>query len=436
MSFSTRPDARALTRRSVLKRGAAAAAVVATAPVFSGLAGPLVPAASAATLPVVTPKWSQLALESFGVCAMPLHNYSVYRYRSAWIQNLASMGVSFIRAAYKNGFAPTYETVRLLRQHELKWGMVLVTDLDQSDADIIARVNDIATKAADVCLYVEGINEPNHNRDSTPVPSNWKQLTLAKQKVLWRAVQARPELRGISVLGPSLQMQEATEADFEWFADNGLLDYMTHAGSHCYSGGRYIDRNFESLLQPMMRHWDKPVWITETGYTNALENTGGQRSVPEWVAGVYAPSAVLEAIDRDWKVNWFEVLDDPDAGAKDNVEANYGLFALEDDRMAPPWRAKPAAVALKGILNSLKDPGPVYRPESIQLRVTAPTDDVRWTALGKRDGSVRLYLRRAVEVYDAREESRRPAPDVSVTISTARGTRTVSVGAEVVSVLL
>jgi hypothetical protein len=412
------------------------AAAGAAAPVFSGFAGPLSSAASAASLPLVTPKWSQLALESFGVCAMPLHDHSVYHYRSAWIGNLASMGVHYIRGTYKQGFDPTYDTVRLLRSNGMKWAMVLVTDLSQSDADIRARVNDIATKAADVCLAVEGINEPNHNRGGGSVPATWKEQTLAKQKVLWEAVQARPELRGrVAVLGPSLQTQDATLSDFQWFASHGLPNYMTHSGAHCYPTGQYIDTNFDSMLKPQRDYWKKPLWVTETGYTNALSTSGGQRPVPESVAGVYAPSAVLEAIDRNMKVNWFEVLDDPDAGSKDNVEANYGLYALGSSA-APPWRAKPAATALKGVLTSLKDPGPVHRPAALGLRVAAPVSDVRWTALGKRDGSVRLYLRRAKEVYDTHLHKAIPVPAVTVTIVTSRGTRNVSVGAEVVSVLL
>ena len=432
---NTRPQSPALSRRSVLKHGAVAAAAGAATPVFSGLAGPLSPAADAAALPLVTPKWSQAALDSFGVCAMPLHDKSVYQFRSAWIGNLASLGVSFIRGTYKPGFAPTYETAGLLRRHGMKWNMVLVTDLRQSDADIRARVNDIANRAADVCLAVEGINEPNHNRHGGSVPTTWKEQTLAKQKVLWQAVQANDKLRGTPVLGPSLQMQKATESDFRWFAERGINNYMTHAGAHCYPTGRYIDRNFDSMLRPMRTHWRKPVWITETGYTNALADAGGQRPVPEWVAGVYSPSAVLEAIDRGWKVNWFEALDDLDSGSKDNVEANYGLYALGSS-MAPPWRAKPAAVALKGVLTSMKDQGPAYRPSARGLRVSAPVADVRWTALGKRDGSARLYLRRATEVYDAVRERAITVPKVSVTVVTSRGVRSVSVGAEVVLVQL
>ena len=436
MSSSSRPQSPTLSRRSVIKRGAAAAAAGAAAPVFSGLATPLTPAANAAALPTVTPKWSQLAVESFGVCAMPTHSHSVYQHRSAWVGNLADMGAAFIRGTYKPGSSPTYDTARLLRERRMKWQMVIVKSLSQSDADIRARVNDIAKNAADVCLAVEGINEPNHNRSGGSVPSNWRELTLQKQKALWQAVQAVPALRGKPVLGPSLQMVKATEADFKWFAANGLNNYMTHAGTHCYASGGYIDTNFDSKTRVMRTYWKKPVWITETGYTNAIAGTGGQRAVPESVSGIYAPSAVLEAIDRNWKVNWFEVMDDVDAGAKNDAESNFGLWAVGSTSSPAGWRPKPAAVALKKILNGLKDPGPAYQPRAMGLRVAAATPDVRWTALGKRDGSVQLYLRRTVDVYDPRTERKLSVASVKVTITTAKGTRTVYVGPEVISVVL
>ena len=437
MPTHTQPQSGALSRRSILHRGAVAVVAGATAPVYSGFAGPLSSPAHA-VLPTVTPKWSHLAAQSFGVNARPHWDSSPYHYRRAWIDQVASMGISYIRSMYAEGYAPTYEAVTLLRQRGLKWGMAVINEheLTAPDYKIKARINDIANRAADVCLYVEGINEPNHNRDGSPVPSNWKQLTLQKQKVIWQAVQARPELRGrVAVLGPSMQMNSISEADYRWFADNGLMNYMTHSGSHAYPGGRYPDRKFATLLGPMRQHWKKPVWITETGYTNAVAGSPGPNPVPEWVAGVYAPSAVLEAVDRNWKVAWYQLLDFVDAGSKNDIEASYGLYALRDGQ-TPPWRPKPAATALKSILTGMRDPGPAYAPRGIQLRVSAPTADVRWTVLGKRDGSVRVYLRRAAEVYDPRERRALTVPKVNVTLATIKGTRTVSVGAEVVSVLL
>jgi len=424
----------ALSRRTILSTALAGA----SAPVWSGFAAnSLVPGASAATaLPTVTPKWSQVAQNSFGVCAMPMQDKTIYHYRSAWVANLAGIGVKNIRGLYANGFDPTYEMVSLLRKHGMKWGMNVIPDLGISDDAIRARVADIAARAADVCLFVEGINEPNYNRNGSRVSSTWKEQTLHKQQVLWQAVKSHPQLSNAAVLGPSLQTTVVTTSDYQWFASHGLPSYMTHAGSHCYPSGSYPDAKFGSMLKPVVDHWHKPVWITETGYSNALAfHTGGQKPVPEDIAAIYAPSAVLEAVDRGWHTTWFEALDDVDTGSKDNIEANWGLWAVANGA-APPWRVKPTATALKELLTGLADPGPAYSPAPIKLKVTAPVSDVRWTALGKRDGSVRLYLRRSKPCYDATHKVRVNVAPVSVTITTAKGARSVSVGSKVVTVKL
>src|SRR3712207_9000345 len=46
------------------------------------------------------------------------------------------------RGTYKPGSSATYETAQLLRQRRMKWEMVIVKSLSQSDADIRARVNE------------------------------------------------------------------------------------------------------------------------------------------------------------------------------------------------------------------------------------------------------------------------------------------------------
>ncbi len=122
----------------------------------------------------------------------------------------------------------------------------------------------------------------------------------------------------------------------------------------------------------------------------------------------------------------------------------WGVIAVEEDELqVPDARMRVAAIPTAGRRASTPRPpssrrstGPAYRPPSIGLRMSAPVADVRWTALGKRDGSVRVHLRRAAEVYDPRTERTLSVPRETVTIPTARGTRTVAVGAEVVSVLL
>jgi hypothetical protein len=421
-----------MSRRAVLTSAAAGASV----PVLGGFAGhALSPSAEAATLPLVTPRSSKAAYEAFGVNAMVNHAKSTYQYTGAWMANLRDAGVHYIRGEYAKGSDKTATTAKLARQYGIKWGMTVAPTLAMSDAEIKATIADIAAKAADVCLFIEGINEPNYPRQLGYVPTNWRALTLQKQKVIFQAARSYASLRNVPILSPSLQMNAVTASDYQWFASNGLLNYMTHSATHCYPGGWYPDHQLDERLAPMKKYWPKPVWITETGYTNAVASTSGQKPIPEDIAGIYAPSSILEAVDRGYKTIWFEVLDDPDSGSKNEVEANLGLWGIKSG-MAPPWRAKPAALAFKSFLAQLKDPGAAYQPKAIGLRVTSSASDVRWTAIAKRDGSVRLFLRRSKDAWDPVHKVRLNVPSVGVSVTTAKGTRTVSVGSKVVTILL
>ena len=432
MSTHEVTSARGLSRRNLLRAGAATAA---SAPVWSGIAVPsLLPSASAA-LPTVRPKWSEAAFQAFGVNAMPNHGKTSYGWTDQWMSSLDSIGISYIRGCWAKGLKATYNTAALAQKYGMKWGMIVIDDVKMSDSAIVATVADIAAKGANLCMYVEGVNEPNGPRNLGYIPSDWRQRTLQQQKVLYQAVKSHPNLSNVAILGPSLQMKRATASDWQWFRDHGLMNYMTHSGVHCYPGGFYPDHAMDSLLAPMKKYWNKPVWITETGYTNALATKAGHHPVPESVAAVYAPSCLLEAVDRGYRTAFFETLDDPDAGAKDEIEANFGLWAIEKGE-GPPWRPKPVVSALRTFLSGLRDPGSTYTPPAIGLQVSSSVKDVRWTALGKRDGSVRLYLRRATECWDPIHQKPINVAKASVKITTNKGSQTVSVGSQVVVVKL
>jgi hypothetical protein len=400
--------------------------------VWSGIAvSQLAPRADAAGLPLVKPKWSEAAFRSFGVNAMPNHGKTSYGWTEQWMSSLDSIGISYLRGCWAKGLAATYNTAGLARKYGMQWGMIVIDDVKMSDATITATVADIAAKGADLCVYVEGVNEPNGPRNLGYIPSDWKQRTLQQQKVLYQAVKSHANLSHVAILGPSLQIKRATDSDWKWFRDNGLMNYMTHSGTHYYPGGFYPDHGMDSTLSGMKKYWPKPVWVTETGYTNALATKEGHHPVPEAVAAVYAPLSLLEAVDRGYQVAYFETLDDPDAGSKDQIEANFGLWAIESGE-GPPWRPKPIVSALRTFLSGLRDPGATYTPPSIGLQVSSSAPDVRWTALGKRDGSVRLYLRRATECWDPIGQKPISVPKASVKITTNKGSQTVSVGSQLV----
>jgi hypothetical protein len=338
---------------------------------------------------------------------------------------------------YAHKLGATTTTIKRARAHGLKWGMtVFPEDWGLSDAELATRVKHIAQNAADVCLYIEGMNEPNHERDGSRAPADWPQRTVAKQKVIWQTVKNDSRLSHVKVLGPSLQAIEATESQYKTLGDAGIAQYMDYAAMHRYSGGRYPNHLIDERLAWVKRHWGgKPTWITEAGYTNALASSGGHNPVPEDVSAVYGPSQVLEAVDRGCNVCWYQLLDGVDAGAKNVTEDNFGMFATKSG-MAPPWRAKPVVGVMKSFLAGLKDAGPAYSPPTMGLKVASSVADVTTTVLGKRNGSVTLYIRRATNCWDPLKQQRISVKAVPVTVQTAKGSRTFTVDHKVRSVLL
>ncbi len=387
-------------------------------------------------LRTVTPLWSELAYRSFGVVSHPTFQNTTYGYAEEWLTALDDIGVRYFRGLYAGHLPLVQATVEGARARGLQWGMLVCNDLDTPPEAVERRIEDIARNAADLCLFVEGVNEPNFDRSGAPVREDWAERTVTLQQTIHDAVRSHPELDAATVIGPSLQAAVATESDYARLAGLGLAEAVDAVGLHSYPAGRYPAQNLDQRLAPIRSHFPgKRVWLTETGYNNAVGSGdgGGATPVPEDVAAAYVAPALLEAVDRGMAITWYEVLDDPDPGARDVAESNYGLLAVEGGG-APPWRPKPVVAALTTYLTELRDPGPVHRPEPVGLAVTSDAEDVRWTALGKRDGSTWLHLRRAVDVWDPASETSVTVDPVRVTIVSPSGRRTVAVGAGVTTV--
>lgn len=383
---------------------------------------------------LVRPTWSEQVVRRFGVNAHPNFLRSGYRHTEDWLTALAELGVPYFRGLYASELPVTAEAVRIARELGLRWGMLVSTGVDEPLETVRRRIADIAESAADVCLYVEGVNEPNYVRGGGPVPSDWAERTAVQQSTIWEAVREAPALSEVTVLGPSLQAVVATDDDYRRLTALGLPEHFDATGAHVYPGGHQPAYGMADRLSQVRRHWPgHPMWVTETGYTNAIASEEGHLPVPEEVSADYAPAALLEAVDQDYRVVWYELLDDPDPGEPDQIEHHFGLLAAEDGA-GPPWRKKPAALALQAFLAELRDPGPAYTPPAVPLRITTDAPDVRWTALGKRDGSVRLYLRRAVDCWDPEAGEPVAVDPARVVVGDGSASREVDVDHRVVSI--
>ena len=355
---------------------------------------------------------------SFGVNARPNFLDTGYRYYRQWLAAIADMGATSFRGLYVASQPHTLDVVREARRLGLRWDMVVALDRDTTSKEIEHTMRHVSAHAADVCRSVKGLNEPNYERGVGPVSGDWYTDTLRVQRVIWNAARSDRRLRHATVVGPTLQDNTAVRSDYQKLADRGLLRVMNVGAIHRYPGGHYPDYLMRERLHMLKQTWPgKRIWIGETGYTNAVAATRGPNPVPEWVAADYAPSLLLEAVDRGCRTALFEVLDDPDPGPKDVPESNFGLFATRSGE-GPPWRAKPIVASMRDLLTSLRDPGPAFTPERIRFRASGPPN-LRVTLTAKRNGAVTAHLRRAADCWDVERRERIVVPKARVKVVTA-----------------
>jgi hypothetical protein len=416
---------------------AAPAAVVATgigSPASAAVVRPRL--STTAPVPVtqtVSPVWSETLRRSYGVCAHPNLTHTGYAYINEWSQAIADVGAGYIRARYYGGSKPTAATIARCRALGLKWLMLLIPeDWSMSLAELQGVLAHIRDNAADVCIGIEGLNEPNTNRDGTAVPADWAAKTVAYQRTIKEFVAATPSMSHVTVVGPSLNLRAKDPyPDFVALADAGLAPYIDMAGSHCYPGGFKPDNRIDARLGWARSAWGVNTWVSETGYTNALNATTGHKPVPLDVSATYGPRSVIDFFSRGCKAARFEIIDDPNPG--NNVqEYNFGLLAATG--LAPStWSPKPEYAVMKQFLGSLRDSAPSCTPAQLQLTITAPST-VKWLPVGRSDGTTSLLAYQNLPVYDPVKRVRLTVPPVDVTIADRLGTRVVKVGAELTTI--
>ena len=314
-------------------------------------------------------------------CPNPNFGTTVYKNTTDWMDALAKTGASYFRGLYAEGITATKTTTASARAHKIQWGMtVCPEDWALTHAGLIKRINHIADNAADVCLYIEGVNEPNHERDGSKAPSDWVQRTIQKQRIIWNTVKSYPKLSHVKVVGPSLHAVAATEADYAALGRAGLANFMDFAGLHRYPNGQYPDLLIDEKIAWVNKYWGgKRVWITETGYSNSIGAGTGVRTrcLRTSARGTPRPPCSRPSTATSCKVAWYELLDDPDSGSKNVRESNFGMFTTESLARAPRSAPKPVVASMRQILDTLRDDGLGYSPKEIPLRITSAAKDLR-----------------------------------------------------------
>lgn len=384
---------------------------------------------------------SQWVHDAYGHCAHATFRTTGYKNIVDWAPKITAQGVNYIRSEYAEGNANNQPMIDYCRANGLKWLMLLGNET-QAVQVTTDRVNHICNNAADVCLGIEGLNETNSTAGGTPL--DWATVTVAHQQAIWNVAKSYPAMSNAIIVGPSLHGNNAANSytqqspdggprHYHQLVDAGLMNYMEIAGMHQYPGGDVPLTLLPTRLDLMRTAYGStyPVWLTETGYHNALAQTTGNKPATEAVSALYAPRQHLQVSMLGLRHARYEFLDDPNP-ANDDPEANWGMFR-SPSLDATTWTAKPEYQVMVDFLAALNDPGTTYTPSPVRLQINATVSDIAYCVTQKRNGNSTLWIWRDLSVWNPTSLTNITVSNTSVDVITTSGTTALSVGAAVQS---
>ncbi len=242
--------------------------------------------------------------------------------------------------------------------------------------------------------FVESLEGPNEN-DYPALDANWAVNLRAYQCEWARKIRGDDVLSTKTVIGPASHIERGFDAglgDLSGCLDRGNL--------HPYPGGQSPDRtNFGDLSVSLdgarSTSGAKPVWVTESGYHNAVNCLGcGHDPTSEQAAGVYLPRMFMEnfrrGIPRTYAYELIDLLADPE---KDDLQSNFGLLRNDGSR-------KPGFVGLRNVMRILSDSGSATGTLAYSLNCSDCPEAVRQVVLRKSTGDYYLVAWRETSVWN------------------------------------
>ena len=325
---------------------------------------------------------------------------------------LVNLGVEHVRdpLAYNPAFVRTdqYNFYKELKSKGI--GVDLIVSPNTSSADLAARLNTVATYFPNAVDALEAPNEAH----IIPGLTDWAAQDGAYVRALDGLAKANPALRNVTVLGPSLANFLALRNNNLGFLSLGNLGASLDAGNvHLYPGGRLPSVNMdvtkvgESLVAP-----NKPLWVTEAGYHDAVSNPGNFAASDATIA-TYLPRLFLEWFKRGAsRVNIYQLYDQISDPGNSNYQAHFGLV----DNAGHP---KPQYYAIQNMNRLLADTGGAFTPGSLTYSISSGTARVSSLLLEKSDGQFQLFLWQDASVSDYSSGTPKPiaAPTTPVTVT-------------------
>lgn len=336
--------------------------------------------ASAATEPV---RPAAGFVDSIGVMVHMTYMDTAYNDRNRLINILAQSGIRHVRDGLSFNTQYAYDSFNALADRGIRTTFIMGDPSERRDT-LEQLLSTLKTKVPRAAEAVEGPNEYSYSGDR-----QWAPHLRTYQQRLHAAIKGDPTTSHLPVLAPSLISPQ------DHFDLGNLTSALDFGNKHSYPSADMPEANIQDEIAMAGNvSGNRPVYVTESGYHNALNTTSGHRPISEEGAATYLPRMYLEYFRRGIPRTFaYELIDEWPDPAKKNLEANFGL--LRND-----YSEKPAFRSLKNLIALLSDAGGAHSVAPLDFTIPDAPADLRKLVLQKRDGSHYVVLWRAVRIWD------------------------------------
>jgi hypothetical protein len=203
-------------------------------------------------------------------------------------------------------------------------------------------------------------------------------------------------------------------ASSDWVLLGNMTAYENAGNIHPYANTQYPSYNFAlNLANEQKVSGSQKIYVTESGWSNAMNATDGSPNVTEDVAARYVGRLFLETMLQGWPRTYvYELVDENEDSGMTNTQDHFGLFRAD-------YSAKPAATTIANMVALMSDKGYTVVPGTLSYSLTTPTPAVHHLLFQKHDGSYWLALWQEVSDWKGwnAQGSAITNPDVAVTLT-------------------
>lgn len=273
---------------------------------------------------------------------------------------------------------------------------------------------------AGALFAVEGENEPDLGYGAA-----WPQRTREHQIALHAALKTNPATAKIPLAtpalcklfadGPSGSIIDNAQllGDLSAYSDYGALHTYPWSGdpTKVHGVAKWGGTLAQELVHGRVIYGDHPVIVTETGYQDLLDFRWHNKAVPPEVEAKYLPRLFLHYFQAGVvRTCTYEFIDHTPGVPRAAVEQHFGLL-LKDGT------PKPVFLALKNLIALLRDPGPAFKPGTLDYTLTGGALQLQQLLLQKRDGTFYLVLWQEVESFNVYTKETVEIPPLPVTLT-------------------